>query len=117
IIEADGVEKLSMHYEADLDRSGRSVLDVRPLYWKDGWPVAGSNIQKETPFKIDGAGMKIGGEAVSEITITPAANVGGYLGMPYMKITVSGGRALALSGNSVVAQPASDAAEQLWRVD
>jgi len=40
---SDGVEKFSCHYEADLDRSGRSVLDIRPLLWKDGWPVAGDN--------------------------------------------------------------------------
>ena len=39
----DGVEKFSMHYEADLDRGGRSVLDIRPLLWKDGWPVGGDN--------------------------------------------------------------------------
>ena len=39
----DGVEKFSCHYEADMDRSGRSVLDIRPLLWKDGWPVAGDN--------------------------------------------------------------------------
>lgn len=39
----DGVEKFSCHYEADLDRGGRSVLDIRALLWKDGWPVAGEN--------------------------------------------------------------------------
>ena len=39
----DGVEKFSCHYEADLDRSGRSVLDIRPLLWNDGWPVGGDN--------------------------------------------------------------------------
>ncbi len=39
----DGVEKFSCHYEADLDRSGRSVLDIRALLWKDGWPVAGEH--------------------------------------------------------------------------
>jgi arabinan endo-1,5-alpha-L-arabinosidase len=39
----DGVEKFSCHYEADLDRSGRSVLDIRPLLWKDGWPVGSDN--------------------------------------------------------------------------
>ncbi|HHY86032.1 MAG TPA: family 43 glycosylhydrolase [Verrucomicrobia bacterium] len=37
----DGVQKFSCHYEADLDRGGRSVLDIRALLWKDGWPVAG----------------------------------------------------------------------------
>ena len=44
----DGVEKFSCHYEADLDRSGRSVLDIRPLLWKDGWPVAGDNFKEGT---------------------------------------------------------------------
>jgi arabinan endo-1,5-alpha-L-arabinosidase len=47
----DGVQKFSCHYEADLDRSGRSVLDIRPLLWKDGWPVAGDNITGGT-FEI-----------------------------------------------------------------
>ena len=41
----DGVEKFSCHYEADLDRSGRSVLDIRPLLWQDGWPVGGDNFK------------------------------------------------------------------------
>jgi arabinan endo-1,5-alpha-L-arabinosidase len=39
----DGVQKFSCHYEADLDRGGISVLDIRPLLWRDGWPVAGEN--------------------------------------------------------------------------
>ncbi|RKE53784.1 arabinan endo-1,5-alpha-L-arabinosidase [Sphingomonas sp. PP-CC-3G-468] len=45
LIELDGgVEKFSMHYEADMDRSGRSVLGIEPLRWADGWPVAGENV-------------------------------------------------------------------------
>jgi len=40
----DGVEKFSLHYESDLDRGGISVLDIRPLLWRDGWPVAGDNL-------------------------------------------------------------------------
>ncbi len=44
----DGVQKFSCHYEADLDRGGRSVLDIRPLLWKDGWPVAGDNFKEGT---------------------------------------------------------------------
>jgi arabinan endo-1,5-alpha-L-arabinosidase len=43
-----GVEKFSCHYEADLDRGGASVLDIRPLLWKDGWPVAGNNFREGT---------------------------------------------------------------------
>ncbi len=43
-----GVEKVSMHYEADMDRGGRSVLAIQPLIWKDGWPIAGENIRPGT---------------------------------------------------------------------
>jgi arabinan endo-1,5-alpha-L-arabinosidase len=48
----DGVQKFSMHWEADLDRGGASVLDIRPLLWKDGWPLAGEN-QKEGTYQIE----------------------------------------------------------------
>jgi arabinan endo-1,5-alpha-L-arabinosidase len=48
----EGVEKMSCHYEADLDQSGRSVLGILPLLWKNGWPVAGDNI-KEGTYKIE----------------------------------------------------------------
>jgi arabinan endo-1,5-alpha-L-arabinosidase len=44
----DGVEKFSCHYEADLDQGGRSVLGIRPLLWKDGWPVGGDNFKEGT---------------------------------------------------------------------
>jgi len=49
-----GVQKFSMHWEADLDKGGGSVLDIRPLLWKDGWPVAGENV-KEGTFEIESA--------------------------------------------------------------
>jgi arabinan endo-1,5-alpha-L-arabinosidase len=48
----EGVEKMSCHYEADLDQSGRSVLGIRPLLWKNGWPVAGENF-KEGTYEIE----------------------------------------------------------------
>lgn len=48
----DGIEKMSCHYEADLDQSGRSVLAIRPLLWKNGWPVAGDNF-KEGTYEIE----------------------------------------------------------------
>jgi arabinan endo-1,5-alpha-L-arabinosidase len=44
----DGVQRFSLHYEADLDRGGASVLDIRPLLWRDGWPVAGENLKEGT---------------------------------------------------------------------
>ena len=50
----DGVQKFSCHYEADLDRGGISVLDIRPLLWRDGWPVAGDNVTAGT-YEIESA--------------------------------------------------------------
>jgi arabinan endo-1,5-alpha-L-arabinosidase len=67
----DGVEKFSMHWEADLDRGGASVLDIRPLLWKDGWPVAGDNAKEGTyeiksadtftSLELDVEGVPVGG--------------------------------------------------------
>jgi len=48
----EGVEKMSCHYEADLDQGGRSVLGIRPLLWKNEWPVAGDNF-KEGTYEIE----------------------------------------------------------------
>jgi len=48
----DDVQKFSLHYEADLDDGGRSVLDIRPLLWRDGWPVAGDHLQQGT-YRIE----------------------------------------------------------------
>jgi arabinan endo-1,5-alpha-L-arabinosidase len=48
----DGIEKMSCHYEADLDQSGRSVLAIRPLLWEKEWPVAGDNF-KEGTYEIE----------------------------------------------------------------
>jgi arabinan endo-1,5-alpha-L-arabinosidase len=67
----DGVQKFSCHYEADLDRGGISVLDIRPLLWRDGWPVAGENVKAGT-YSLESArtgtalelavqGMPVGG--------------------------------------------------------
>jgi len=50
----DGVQKFSCHYEADLDRGGISVLDIRPLLWRDGWPAAGDNFSAGT-YAIESA--------------------------------------------------------------
>ena len=42
----EGVEVTSFHWEADYDQSGRSVLAIRPLLWKDGWPEAGEQFRE-----------------------------------------------------------------------
>src|SRR5689334_7032676 len=67
----DGVQKFSFHWEADLDRGGASVLDIRPLLWKDGWPAAGENMKEGTyelesvrtgtALELNVEGMPVGG--------------------------------------------------------
>ena len=44
----EGVEVMSCHYEADFDQGGRSVLGIRPLLWRNGWPVAGERFKEGT---------------------------------------------------------------------
>ena len=46
------IEKMSFHYEADFDQGGRSVLAIRPLLWKNDWPVAGE-VLKEGTYEIE----------------------------------------------------------------
>ena len=222
-IGTDGVEKFSCHYEADLDRSGRSVLEIRPLLWKDGWPVGGDNFTAGTyeiesersgfalelgvdfirmggnrgggfggpggggpggprpagapgapntapgapgaqagaarPAGAPGAGgggfggggrnapgpvAPVPNQQLSDVesgwakgnidlqlrdymvrpsqkwTVTPVANVGGYLGQPFFKITIAGtDRALATTPDGeVTTVPAfNNAPEQLWQID
>ena len=48
----EGVEVMSCHYEADFDQGGRSVLGIRPLLWKNNWPVAGDRF-KEGTYEIE----------------------------------------------------------------
>jgi len=48
----EGVEVMSCHYEADFDQGGRSVLGIRPLLWRNGWPVAGDRF-KEGVYEIE----------------------------------------------------------------
>ena len=44
----EGVEIMSCHFEADLERSGRSVLGIRPLLWRNDWPEAGERFKEGT---------------------------------------------------------------------
>ena len=47
----EGVEVMSCHFEADFDMGGRSVLAIRPLLWRNDWPVAGEAF-KEGVYEI-----------------------------------------------------------------
>lgn len=48
----EGVQLMSCHMEADYNRSARSVLEIRPLLWKNNWPVAGEHF-KEGVYSIE----------------------------------------------------------------
>ena len=39
---------MSFHYESDFRQGGRSVLAIRPLLWKNDWPVAGDEFHAGT---------------------------------------------------------------------
>ncbi|MEP6850451.1 MAG: family 43 glycosylhydrolase [Acidobacteriota bacterium] len=89
----NGVQRFSLHYEADLDRGGGSVLDIRPLLWRDGWLVAGENLREGayqieslrtgTSLELAVEGFPVGGRpvrrgpppGVSNTTPAPANNV------------------------------------------
>jgi len=51
-VEEEGVEKMSCHFEGDFTHDGMSVLGIRPLLWRDGWPVAG-NAFSEGIYEIE----------------------------------------------------------------
>jgi arabinan endo-1,5-alpha-L-arabinosidase len=77
----DGVQKFSCHYEADLDRSGRSVLDIRPLLWKNGWPVGGDNFKGGT-FEIQSERSGYALELAVDFVRTPGRRGFGGFGGP-----------------------------------
>ena len=169
----EGLEKISCHFEADFDRSGMSVLAIRPLLWRNGWPEAGQNLRegiyelesqrhgyslelavdfqrlqtgrrgwfrRDANFKIEPIPMQVldsvqGAWPQGDIAvrngdfmnrphqhwqITPVEQAGGFLGQPYVKITIAGtSRALAATADKeVTTVPAfTGAPEQLWQID
>jgi arabinan endo-1,5-alpha-L-arabinosidase len=94
----DGVQRFSMHWEADLDQGGASVLDIRPLLWKDGWPVAGENFKAGT-YEI---------ESVRTGTALELAVEGIPVGGPRGRGGRGGGRGIfAGTGSPIPAQEAA----------
>jgi arabinan endo-1,5-alpha-L-arabinosidase len=73
----DDVQKFSCHYEADLDRSGRSVLDIRPLLWKDGWPYAGDNLREGT-YEVQSERSGYALELAVDFVRMPSMRRGGF---------------------------------------
>src|SRR6476620_3371361 len=71
-----GVEKMSLHYEADLEQSGRSVLRILPVLWKDRWPVAGEKF-KEGTYEIESVRRGYALELAVDLT-RMAGGIGGF---------------------------------------
>jgi len=102
----DGVQKFSCHYESDLDRGGTSVLDIRPLLWRDGWPVAGDNLTAGT-YEIQSARTGTALEmAVQGVPVGGARGRGGRGGAG-----VPGGRGESPTPPPVTPIAAQDAAQ------
>ena len=98
----EGVQKFSLHWEADLDRGGASVLDIRPLLWRDAWPVAGENL-KEGIYAI---------ESVRTGTALELAVEGMPVGGPRRRVRPSGpGAPGGMFAGTGVVIPAQDAAQ------
>ena len=91
-----GVQKFSCHYEADLDRGGASVLEIRPLLWKDGWPSAGENV-KEGTYEIESVRT---GTAL-ELAVQGVPVGGGRGGAPGGRGATPGGPGGAISGGGI----------------
>jgi arabinan endo-1,5-alpha-L-arabinosidase len=125
----DGVEKFSCHYEADLQKGGRSVLDIRPLLWTlDGWPLPGENVRDGT-YQI--RSQRTGG--VLEISANAAASrvqTARYLvrenqkwnitpaGSGFYKITDAAGKNVLEAEDAMVdVAPFAGADNQLWKID
>jgi arabinan endo-1,5-alpha-L-arabinosidase len=94
----NGVQKFSLHYEADLDRGGASVLDIRPLLWRAGWPIAGENA-KEGTYEI---------ESVRTGTSLELAVEGYPVGGPPVRRRPSNGDFFGVTGHVI---PPQDVAE------
>ncbi len=107
----DGVQRFSLHYEADLDRGGASVLDIRPLLWKDGWPVAGENI-KEGTYQIEsvrtGTVLEL---AVEGVPVGGRGGRGGGGGRGGAPAPAGAGAGRGMFGGSGSPMPAQNAAE------
>ena len=100
----DGVQKFSCHYEADLDRSGRSVMDIRPLLWKDGWPYAGDNFEEGT-YEIQSERSGYALELAVDFVRMANTRRGGFGGPP----GAAGGAGAPGSGAPATAAPPTGA--------
>lgn len=134
----DGAEKFSCHYEGDLQRQGRSFLEIRPLLWTaDGWPLPGENL-KDGTYQIrsqqtgtilqaragvpNGAPVETARYLIRDNQKWAISPVEGGL---YKIIGVASGLALEATahpvdgadGMAVAISPFTGADNQLWKID
>jgi arabinan endo-1,5-alpha-L-arabinosidase len=85
ILDDPGVDKMSFHWEADMDMGGRSTLGILPIVWKNGWPVMGRNIKAGT-YEIQserrGFGLELAVDWVSMATAGGGFGGGGNNNAP-----------------------------------
>ncbi len=121
----DGVEKFSCHYEAELGRAGRSILDIRPLLWTaDGWPMPGENIRDGT-YQIrsqrTGTILQASTNAVETARYLVHENQKWNVapaGEGVYKITSAAGEnALTAMNETATTTPFTGAENQLWKID
>jgi arabinan endo-1,5-alpha-L-arabinosidase len=121
----DGVEKFSCHYEAELGRNGRSILDLRPLLWTlDGWPMPGENLRAGT-YQIrsqrTGTILQAATNAIETArylvhdnqkwNLAPAGN--GF----YQITSAAGETVLTATGGTAAVVPFTGAENPLWKID
>lgn len=123
----DGVEKFSCHYEAEIGREGRSILDIRPLLWTlDGWPEAGENL-KDATYQI--LSLRTG-TILQTSTNGVVVQTGRYLSRDHQKwnigpagngyykiINAQSGNALTATGETVNVTAFTGDDSQLYKLD
>ena len=122
------MEKFSCHYEADLEKDGRSVLDLRPLLWTaDGWPLPGENVRDGT-YQIlsQWTGTVLQSSTNSASPVQTASYLahddqkwiislagGGF----YKIINAAGTNSLEATDGTATVAPFTGGDAQLWKVD
>jgi arabinan endo-1,5-alpha-L-arabinosidase len=121
----DGVEKFSCHYEAEIGRAGRSILDIRPLLWTvDGWPLPGENV-RAGKYQIrslrTGMVLQLSTNSVETAlylvhdnqkwNVVPAG--GGF----YKITSAAGNNVLSAADGAAIVAAFNGADQQLWKID
>ncbi len=135
---AAGVERFSLHYEADLTNLGRPTLGIRPLLWSpDDWPIAGDTLSAGTYQILSQASedtLQLDAHTSAATVQASVLHLGRYLATPNQQWSIesadrglykliNAGTKSVLSFGAVedgMPRPTSgpmQAEEELWRLD